>query len=123
LILDPGGVTTTGFEAGNTVTCIAFSAGVAAMVEDAKTTVGAWNILASFEAMTGSLVTVTPAIRIVRPNAEIPSFSPDVVHLEGIRIRKLTTLEGLVHDARGGVDSERTCFADESRIHVPQMRF
>jgi hypothetical protein len=68
LIVDPGGATTAGVEARNTVTCVAFSAGVVAMVENPKTTVGKWNIVEIVDAVTESLLIANPVIRMVRQN-------------------------------------------------------
>jgi hypothetical protein len=88
LIFDPGGATITGFEAGNTATCVALPAGVAAMVECANTTVGIWNIFEIIRAMAESSLIANPAVRMVRQNAQIACFSPDDVHVDEMRICK-----------------------------------
>jgi hypothetical protein len=103
LISDPGGATITGFEARNTVNCIACPAGVVAMLENAKTTVGAWNILEITVAMTGCLFIANPAVMMVRQNAQIAGFSLDDVHMDGMRICKMLPIERrlLVLDTTG----------------------
>jgi hypothetical protein len=86
LIFAPGGATITGFEARNTVTCIALSAGVFTIVENAKTTVGKWNIFEIIGAMAESSFIANPALRMVRQNAQIAHFSRDVAHVDRMRI-------------------------------------
>jgi hypothetical protein len=94
LIFDPGGATIAVFEARNTATCIAFPAGVVAKLENAKTTVGTWNIFEIIGAMGGSSFIANPAVRMVRQDAQIAGFSLDVVHVDGMRIAKLDRPSG-----------------------------
>ena len=60
------------------------------MVESAKTTVGPWSICEIIEAMAESSLIANPAVRMLNQNAQIAGFSPEVVHVDGMRICKVS---------------------------------